>query len=927
MFHPYRKDSSHLRAAIFKAYKEKCVYCGRTIQQRDMHIDHIIPVNKKQITNKEVNEYIEELENKGFVIDSIENYLPSCPACNISKSNTTYDASNLRFYHEKAKLHVEEILKIIDKLKDSNEIYYEPVDAEIWEELSFSYQRNLSHAIMGYRLTPADVLACPRFPQVEAIKRQLEIVDYAVIAGETGCGKSISIYQVAYDYYKAGWRVYRCKELNNTVDMRIPDNTELSLYIIDDAQLLTEQKVEIIKMQARPNIKILFAMTVSAVIKQDTILLTNRDAVEIMHDDFQKKKEEIIPIVRKCDKNIGISFMDQPIERRLQAAKEAATPWQFNYILRGGWQTMKERYQAICKHNDCDLLAAAIAVCQIMKLDHSIEYEWLCEIINKMDNSFCWTRGDLKYLVEKMIVLSEDDVRVVHMESAKVIIALFVKDGEENKRKVLLNFIETVIVGRYFSPLGLVWLCNGVRSYSSIYNIYEFFVNEKMTESLLENIEEYKTSEGKMRIIWFLEMIFNLRYEKNGEYYFDKHKDILQEWIQNADSKTAYAYSRLINTVRNKDIKKHREFVRKINWTNLQNLLLNEKNPNLYAWGELFNRLFCSLPKKELLVIGKQLEFTIQRLTSKASLANIESLTSFLCSIVHINEEVVHKSIEELISIYGLYFQKDMYKAIDMFDFEFLGYICGLDLLGKHRISKLQSKSAQLIVSVIPEKEFAGTISRCFPRDWHSIHPIMVLVGRCDLGKARRIVDLIDMDSLNKIAKDSWDNSHEISELCDILYIGERKVAQKFIENNMDKIPIMYSSFVMIAPRMAMQAFDRGIEIELVTEHWWDVSLFVLKKLLKIDHAKTSKIILQNVPKFIEKINSLTALEFNERHCLEFWLLINKSTPEIFESIINEIDKEKIKKNWNKGAIYRGKEKQVETRRVQFFDLISIFDE
>jgi len=37
MFHPYRKDSSYLRTAMFKVYKEKCVYCGRTIQQRDMY--------------------------------------------------------------------------------------------------------------------------------------------------------------------------------------------------------------------------------------------------------------------------------------------------------------------------------------------------------------------------------------------------------------------------------------------------------------------------------------------------------------------------------------------------------------------------------------------------------------------------------------------------------------------------------------------------------------------------------------------------------------------------------------------------------------------------------------------------------------------------------------------------------------------------
>lgn len=70
--------------------------------------------------------------------------------------------------------------------------------------------------------------------------------------------------------------------------------------------------------------------------------------------------------------------MDLPIERRLRESRDAKTPWQFNYVLRGGWQNMKERYQNICLHNDCDLLAAAIAVCQIMKLDHSIDYDCSC---------------------------------------------------------------------------------------------------------------------------------------------------------------------------------------------------------------------------------------------------------------------------------------------------------------------------------------------------------------------------------------------------------------------------------------------------------------------------------------------------------------------------------------------------------------------
>lgn len=114
MYHPCRKNNIQLRTAIFRSYNEKCAYCGRTIQQRDLHIDHILPVHREHCDDQELTAYLEELSCSGFVEDSIENYLPSCPACNIEKSNGIFSVSSLRFYHEKARRHTEDILKRIE---------------------------------------------------------------------------------------------------------------------------------------------------------------------------------------------------------------------------------------------------------------------------------------------------------------------------------------------------------------------------------------------------------------------------------------------------------------------------------------------------------------------------------------------------------------------------------------------------------------------------------------------------------------------------------------------------------------------------------------------------------------------------------------------------------------------------------------------
>lgn len=116
MYHPYRKDNIQLRTAIFQAYSEKCAYCGRVIQQRDLHVDHILPVHPGKCDDVELTGYLEELNSSGFVVDSIENYLPACPACNIEKSNSLFSVSNLRFYHEKAKNKAEDILKRINNV-------------------------------------------------------------------------------------------------------------------------------------------------------------------------------------------------------------------------------------------------------------------------------------------------------------------------------------------------------------------------------------------------------------------------------------------------------------------------------------------------------------------------------------------------------------------------------------------------------------------------------------------------------------------------------------------------------------------------------------------------------------------------------------------------------------------------------------------
>ena len=306
-----------------------------------MHIDHILATNSQLEEDIAFNQYIDELNAAGFISDFIENYRPSCQSCNLSKGNRNFSVANLRFFHDEAQRKASKVLAIIDKYSDQDISFdeYDP-DYDYWEKIDFSHQKDIAEAIAGYRLQPCHVNACPRLIQVEEIKKKLGVVDYVIVEGEPGCGKSITVYQAAFDFSAKGYSVYRYINKNAEDKIYVPQSDEIKhLVIIDDAQNLPQYTLEQIIAQSQSQTKIILVYTklVDGTLHySEPIRITNIDAVKAIAQDYQKRKQEIMPIVQQFDKQVGDGMMDKSFERRVKNAAVQSTPWLFNYSLRGG---------------------------------------------------------------------------------------------------------------------------------------------------------------------------------------------------------------------------------------------------------------------------------------------------------------------------------------------------------------------------------------------------------------------------------------------------------------------------------------------------------------------------------------------------------------------------------------------------------------
>jgi hypothetical protein len=111
------------RIALWMAYSRKCAYCGEPIQLRDLEIDHIIPESLGDRPQDMDRLKCELGLPSEFVLNSLNNFLPSHARCNLRKTNQVFEPARLRYFLEVAEKKLDAVRRLIPglELQDSKE--------------------------------------------------------------------------------------------------------------------------------------------------------------------------------------------------------------------------------------------------------------------------------------------------------------------------------------------------------------------------------------------------------------------------------------------------------------------------------------------------------------------------------------------------------------------------------------------------------------------------------------------------------------------------------------------------------------------------------------------------------------------------------------------------------------------------------------
>jgi hypothetical protein len=421
------------------------------------------------------------------------------------------------------------------------------VETFAWSELKFETTRDLGPALMGRPLGPADVTACPTLPEANLLITDLERAGSARLAGVPGAGKSICVLQVARQVFDRGWRILRLSDPNGRLSFDTsPDPT---LFIVDDAQNLPNPAfLRELEEGATTSRWVLSAFTIaeSKSALPGTIHLDAKRAVRVIADGLRMTPETTLAAVRRADDRVGDRFLDERLDWRLdQAAKEAHYPWQFCFILGGGWRRASA-VASSAREVGADLVLAAAAILQLATRDSRCSRDTLLRLlgdalpIGSIDGSINW-------LVEQRHLLADDDLRCPHQRLASVLLDYVLEGQVKEGRKTIARMFETVLGDNEMPLGGLSMLLRGLSTAGGHHRVWTWLVQPEHLAPVLARCWAATAPLDIRDACWVISTLH--RYLSDHAGAIASQRDILVGWIEAAPEGACYAIGSVIGSV------------------------------------------------------------------------------------------------------------------------------------------------------------------------------------------------------------------------------------------------------------------------------------------------------------------------------------------------------------------------------------------
>lgn len=747
-----------------------------------------------------------------------------------------------------------------------------------WSYVTFANQRDIASAIRGERLGPADVESCPRLPQANLVCRDLGLLHYSVITGPPGCGKSITAFQAANDFRKRGWQVLilNHSDVSESEALKAAKQAPTKkLLLVDDGQTVSDAFRRALVELACKDAKILIAYTDHEGNDPHTTHISNVDAVETLTMAYMRRREEIQKIVSRLDNQVGPGYLDVPIETRIREAGKKETPWQFNFVLRGGWRIAGNELKILRERDRADLLLLIISVLQIARLDAPIDRETVCQTAAILQRDRHWVENALSVLFNRQDVLSGERLRCPHIRFASLVVGYWFAKIKDSDLEQTREIIKSILMDTATPLRGLSWLFSELKSTKKFRVASErsLFIGkdwDKLVTRCLDAKESVERRDGAFALSQLID------WKDDRSECLTSKAPQLSRWLENVDSDCAYSFGYLINSMSTSWGKQRQlstavlAIVKGAVPERIASQMNFATHSGAYGWGFFLRaihsvadldwrkRFFEALDKEHLL--GFSRNFNATQLTH---------LNEFIFRLCFFDIEFGFEALDNALPVIESGLQEDPLNSWERLR-ELLWHLLGEPpaLLRQRKASKRERTYSRKIAAFVPVDKVASDLSMSPQRDWKRYSFMMGWLKQVHLTKYRKIIRSIDLDRLTAMSEGLWHKPpRELRLLISMLSDGDdHEPARSWVAAQKDQIKDIDPITACVAPEVAVYVLKNGGSVTLSSHNSrdWQLQGLALASIAEVDSDQGKRVAGSNEEHLAACISKLQMIDVDE---------------------------------------------------------------
>jgi hypothetical protein len=797
-----------------------------------------------------------------------------------------------------------------------------------WRSVRFSANRDLGPALLGRGLGPGDALACPRLAEADLAVVQLKRAFAAQFVGASGVGKSVCMYQAAHTLAQMGWDVLRLSDPRSAPwELPLAQEGRLTLYLIDDAHLAPPGALQALEEQAQANRLLLSTANVSEAsvgTSRGAIALDAKRAVRTIAAGLRADRQRTLDAVRRADDSVGDGYFHVELEKRIEHAEEHSDlPWQFCFILGGGWRRAKQATDA-ARAAGADLVLAVAALRQLATRDAQAcraDIAARCSEVGiderSVDSAITW-------LCHERLLILEDDLRCPHQEFAARVLDNIHTGQDKEEREKLIHLWMSMMRDPSMPLGGLRKLLGELRSWDSIRWHLRHCWTEETSLALLQRCWATRNVEDRSFAALLLsDLIGNVLPPKAVLSPYITH---LGHWITEAQGSAGYSVGVLVNNIHNQDKEFAKLIVSASTPTTLANTVSRITPVDAYSLGFLLGRIGVIWSKSWSAAFTEALDRpSLLRLA--ANWPDTEPLSGLaeLCAglLLH-DEDMALAMVESALPVFQEAFARDPFGTFRELDdiamivlrvFDPLGVYKGAQKADRRRI-----QIAKRMITKLDPSSVSRQLSAIRRREFQPAANFMAFVFTLLPAKFRKAIFALDWTRLEETIGSQWaDLPHDMQILFSVLFFSKdtRPMASDLISRNLHRIEALPTRLALIAPDAAIKHVESGRPVALAKHgHFeWRFSAGVVSEFAK----KRPDLLQPLLAPFVKAAGRILSNKhpsfFSEAG--EFLRVLEEAVPSSLQALLEGVEVASAEEGWTASLSAGGKPRQTAALLVQ----------